>query len=60
MLWLVVFWTGIIATNSNDKNASEYLKVSIIFKRMYSGEIEGILNLFFLRSKRKSRENCIQ
>ena len=39
-LWLAVFWTGIIAINSNDKNASEYLEFSITFKYMYSGETD--------------------
>lgn len=27
-------------SNSNNKNASEYYKFSVIFKCMYSGEIE--------------------
>lgn len=39
-LWFVVLWTGAIATNNNNRTASEYLKASIIFKCMYSGEME--------------------
>lgn len=38
-LWFVVLWTGAVATNNNNKTASEYLKASII-KCMYSGEME--------------------
>lgn len=38
-LWFVVLWTGAVATNNNNKTASEYLKASII-KCTYSGEVE--------------------